>query len=241
MDTRFWGPSGWQLFHLISFQKREHVDDVLNFMKEILPCRFCRESTTQFVHDHPLRGNPAKWLYDIHNMVNNKLRTQAKDDPSMIDPGPDPSFEEITERYTSMKPVNVPGRDFLFSIAFNYPDKPESEDMCRQRTFIGYLAKTYPFDALRKAFNSHLDKHELNVNSRLGYMRWMYGLLKALSIEIHAKIPIFRGYAHHVAYSKSGCNKKTYHGKTCRKIAGGGYTKQRDHRKTYRIAHKRLL
>lgn len=241
MDTRFWGPSGWQLFHLVSFQKSEHVDDVLNFMKEILPCRFCRESTTQFVKDHPLRGDPAKWLYEIHNMVNNKLRTQAATDPSVIDPGQDPSFEEVQKRYTDMKPKAVPGRDFLFSVAFNYPDKPEPEDMCRQRTFIGYLARVYPFESLRKTFNWYMERHELNVNSRLGYMRWMYGLLKALSRKAKADIPTFQGYAHHVAYYKSGCNKKTYHGKTCRKLKGGGYTKQRDHRKTYRISHNKLL
>jgi len=127
MDTRFWGPSAWQLFHLVSFQ--EHPDDLLNFMKEILPCRFCRESTTQFVREHPLRGDPAKWLYEIHNMVNNKLRKQAEEDPKIVNPGPDPSFEEVKEKYMSMKPNAVPGRDFLFAVAYNFPDAPEPEDM----------------------------------------------------------------------------------------------------------------
>lgn len=239
MDTRFWGPSAWQLFHLVSFQ--EHPDDLLNFMKEILPCRFCRESTTQFVREHPLRGDPAKWLYEIHNMVNNKLRKQAEEDPKIVNPGPDPSFEEVKERYMSMKPNAVPGRDFLFAVSYNFPDAPEPEDMCRQRTFIEFLSRVYPFESLRKTFVWYLERNELNISSRLGYMKWMYGLLKALSKKARVEIPSFKGYAHHVAYYKSGCNKKTYHGKTCRKLAGGGYTKNRDHRKTYRVSHKNLL
>ena len=55
----------------------------------------------------------------MHNKVNNKLRTQCADDPAVINPGPDPSFEEIKKRYDEMKPNNVPGRDFLFSVAVN--------------------------------------------------------------------------------------------------------------------------
>lgn len=237
MDTRFWGPSAWQLFHLIAFRS-EHPDDVLNDMKDVLPCRFCRESTTQFVKEHPLRGDPGKWLYDIHNRVNQKLRTQAKTDPNVVDPGQDPSFEEVNQRYMSMKPTSVPGRDFLFAIAYNYPDKPEPAQMSVQREFLRHLAEAYPFEKLRKVFAKY---DEPNLNSRMTYMKWMYGLLKKLSETLHVPIRSFRGYSHHVAYYKSGCSRKTYHGKTCRKVQGGGYTKNRDHRKTYRVSHLDLL
>ena len=127
MDTRFWGPSGWELFHLIAFRS-PHPDDVLNIMKDVLPCKFCRASTTKYVHDHPLRGNPGKWLYEIHNMVNNKLRTQCADDPTVVDPGEDPEFTAVKAKYMAMKPTRVPGRDFLMSVAYVYPADPESTD-----------------------------------------------------------------------------------------------------------------
>ena len=68
MDTRYWGPSGWQLFHLVAFKSKD-PDDVLIMMKDILPCKFCRASTTEFVNNHHLRGDRGKWLFDIHNMV----------------------------------------------------------------------------------------------------------------------------------------------------------------------------
>jgi hypothetical protein len=240
MDTRFFGPSGWQLFHLIAFRS-EHPDDALNMMKDVLPCRFCRESTTQFVKEHPLRGDPGKWLYDIHNMVNAKLRKQAATDPKVVDPGPDPSFEEVKAKYAAMKPTQVPGRDFLFAVAYNYPDKPEPADMARQRMFMETLSKVYPFDSLRRVFQSYLSKKPVSLNSRRDYTKWMYGLLALLSRTIRAPILSYRGYSQHVAYFKSGCNKTTYRGKTCRKLEGGGRTKDRDHRKTRRIAHTNLL
>lgn len=240
MDTRFWGPSAWQLFHLIAFRS-EHPDDVLNKIKDILPCRYCRESTTDFTKKHPLRGDAGQWMYDIHNMVNDKLRKQAAEDPAVIQPGPDPSFDCVRDRYMAMKPTHVPGRDFLFSVAFNYPDKPESTDMSNQREFVHALAEAYPFAPLRKVFKSYLKKNEVVLENRNRYMHWMYGLLKELSKSAGVAIRSYQGYAHHVAYYKSGCSRKTYHGKTCRKLSGGGYTKNRDHRKTYRISHRSLL
>jgi hypothetical protein len=240
MDTRFWGPSAWQLFHLIAF-KSEHPDDVLNMMKDVLPCRFCRESTTQFVKEHPLRGDPGKWLYDLHNRVNAKLRTQSKDDPTVVDPGADPSFAEVKAKYAALKPTAVPGRDFLFSIATNYPDVPEPEQMATQRTFLHALAKVYPFQSLRNVYAAYLQAHEPLLGSRKAYTKWMYGLLKALSAEVGVSIGTYKGYVQHVAYYKSGCAKKTYRGKTCRKLAGGGRTKDRDRQTTYRVSHARLL
>ena len=237
MDTRFFGPSAWQLFHLIAF-KSEHPDDVLNDMKDVLPCKFCRGSTTEFVKKHPLRGDPGKWLYDIHNMVNDKLRTQCADDPTVVNPGEDPSFEEVKARYSKLKMTAVPGRDFLFSIATNYPTNPEPQDMSVQREFMRHLADAYPFAALRKVFKR---QPEVALGSRSAYMHWMYTLLKDLSKEVGVPIRTYRGYAHHIAYYKSGCSKKTYHGKTCRRTQGGGSTKDRDHRKTYRRSHIELL
>lgn len=240
MDTRFWGPSGWQLFHLIAFRS-EHPDDVLNQIKDILPCKYCRASTTDFMHEHPLRGDPGKWVYDMHNFVNDKLRKQAVDEPTVIQPGPDPSFEDIKARYMAMKPTHVPGRDFLMAIALNYPEKPEPTDMATHRTFMHNLADVYPFSKLRRVFGSYLKKHDVALTSQTTYLKWMYGLLRDVSKEANVAIRSYKGYVQHVTYYKSGCSKKTYRGKTCRKLAGGGRTKNRDHQKTRRIAHVNLL
>jgi hypothetical protein len=239
MDTRFWGPSAWQLFHLVAF-KTKHPDDVLNQMKDVLPCKFCRASTTEYVQKHPLRGDPGRWLYEIHNMVNHKLRSQCKDDPAVVNPGPDPSFEDVRAHYMSLKPTAVPGGDFLASISANYPDNPEPEQMATQRTFLHALHHAYPFPELQAVYADYITAHEPELASRKSYMKWMHGLLSVLSEKVGAPMPSFKGFAHQLAYFKSGCSKKTYHGKTCRKTAGGR-TKDRDNRRTFRIAHRRLL
>ena len=234
MDTRYWGPSGWELFHLIAF-KSPNPDDVLNQMKDVLPCKYCRASTTQFVHEHPLRGDPGKWLYEIHNMVNNKLRTQCAEDPKVVNPGPDPEFVAIKAKYMSMQPTKVPGRDFLMAVAYNY--EPELAKMATQRTFMHALANVYPFEELRAVFSEYIREHEPVLTSQRTYTKWMYGLVKALSSKTGSRIPSYRDYVRHVAYYKSGCSSKSYRGKTCRKMRGGS----RDHRRTYRVSHRELL
>lgn len=240
MDTRYWGPSGWQLIHLIAFRS-PHPQEFLLGIKDILPCRFCRESTAQFTHDLPMKKDTGKWAYELHNMVNNKLRTQCKDDPAVIDPGEDPSFQEVKEKYMDMKATNVPGRDFLFSISVNYPDEPKETDMATQRTFMHKLADVFPFSNLQKRFKEYLKSHEVALTSRKAYMKWMYGLLRELSDEIKVEIPSYKGYVARVMYFKSGCQTKTYRGKTCRRLPNGFRTKDRDHKRTFRITRQSLL
>lgn len=236
MDTRFWGPSGWQLFHLIAF-KSDNPNEFLREIGDILPCKFCRESTKQYIKELPLKEDPGKWMFDLHNMINHKLRTQCRDDSAVIDPGPDPDFEDVKRKYDLMKPTQIPGRDFLFSIAVNYPDEPTDEQASTQRTFLNRLSKVFPF----VHFEKYIHSNPPNLQTQKTYMKWMYGLLYHLSKKFHVSLPSYKGYVQRVMYYKSGCLKKTYKGKTCRRLKGGGATKKRDHRNTYTIGHKTLL
>jgi hypothetical protein len=241
IDTRYWGPSGWQLFHLIAFFS-ESPQQILYILADVLPCKFCRASTMKFMKDHPLKGDPGKWMYDIHNMVNNKLRTQCLGDPLVVNPGEDPSFEVVKSTYEKMKPNQVPGRDFLFCVASNFPEKPEPEDMSLHREFIKNLAETYPFENFRTTFQKYLQKTEhVDLETRKRYMKWMYGLLSELSKTARSNIPTFKGYSARIAYYTSGCTRKTYKGKTCRRTKMGNYTKDRDNRRTQKVAYSSLL
>ena len=240
MDTRFWGPSGWQLFHLIAFTS-PNPQDVLEDMKDVLPCKYCRASTREFVAKHPPRKPYGRWLYEIHNMVNNKLRTQCAEDPAVIDPGPDPAFEEVKTRYEQMKPTAVPGRDFLMAIAYNFPANPDPRDMSTQREFLHHLADAYPFEELRTIVQSHIKESEPDLRNQKSYTKWMYSLMKKLSDKVRVPIKSYRGYMAHLAYYKSSCARKTYKGKTCRRTATGGYTKDRKPNITRRVVSRSLL
>ena len=245
MDTRFWGPSGWQLLHLIA-EGSPSPGRTLALLSRILPCKFCRESTSSFASEHPLTksANAGRWLYEIHRRVNHKLKTQADKDPSVILPDPDPTYEDVHEKYAQLlkkPPHGVPGRDFLFAIAYNFPETPEVGDVTIQQAFLKSMRVTYPFPKLRKAYVQYMQSHPLDFSSRTAYLHWMYGLLHRLSEKSGSSIRSFKGYAHHVAYYKSGCSKATYHGKTCRRLDGGGLTKNRNAQRTRRIAGGSLL
>ena len=233
MDTSYWGPSAWQLFHTIAF-KSPHPEEFLKGIKDIMPCKFCRESSSKFMKELPLKGDAGKWLYELHNKVNNKLRTQCRDDPQVINPGDDPLFEDVKAKYMALKPTGILGRDFLFSVSANFPEEPSEADKETQSKFIYELEKVYPFK--QSAFKQYVQSNPPALESRRSYMKWMYGLLKKLG-----PMPSYNGYVQRVMYYKSGCDKKTYKGKTCRRLADGGRTKNRDHRRTKRISHQALL
>ena len=191
IDTRFWGPSGWDLFHRIAFHSN-NPHKLLANIAEVLPCKFCRNSTRRFVKEVPYdKHDPAKWLYKIHNMVNHKLRTQHSKDPKVIDPGANPSFEDVKKRFSSKLLNELIGQEFLLSVAVNFTPTPRRIEI--QRRFLRNLAEAYP---LFKEFYSTPDFQN--------YAEWMNGFTK-ISIS-------------HVKSYESRCK----HAKTCRKPQGGG-------------------
>jgi len=192
MDTRFWGPPGWDLLHRIAFHSK-HPDKLLSNMAEILPCKFCRESTAYFIKIDPYRkDDPAKWLFDIHNRVNHKLRSQCHNDPKVVNPGPDPSYTDIVEKFKNKDLDGIYGGDFLLSIAVNYKQSPKRTLI--QKKFLRNLAEAYP------RFAEYYEKHPPKFNS---YVKWMHKFTGG-SIE---KVESYR----------STCK----HGKTCRRLKGG--------------------
>ncbi len=112
--TRLWGPSGWQFLHCVTFgypykidpTKPEHIEKQNDYYRffyylgKVLPCRYCRDSYMDFLTKKSLMSNLetrkdiTKWLYDIHNMVNDKLGVPQCERPS---------FEELEDKYQSFR------------------------------------------------------------------------------------------------------------------------------------------
>jgi hypothetical protein len=131
MDTRYWGPSGWRLLHLITFAYNPHTDKVK--MREffqtipfILPCKYCRTSLAGYMETYSLeqaldsRDSLTKWLWKIHNEVNSKLRNQR------LTKVTDPPFDDVEKFYKNIlssgcSKTYFPGWEFLFSIADLHP------------------------------------------------------------------------------------------------------------------------
>ena len=241
MDTRFWGPSGWQFYHMMAYaypdnpdpRTRERFELLFGAMKEVLPCRFCRESTVKFTGEDPpsfeSRRALTKWVYELHNKVNAKLRSQCKEDPKVICPPPDPSLDQVDKIYTELlerKPTAPLGLDYLFCLAYNYGSNPARH--AYMNTF-GVLHYIYPFKEMRKLIDAVKREVFLDRNT---FFKWWYTNAKRLCKETGCELGSLRGTLQKYGRYKSGCNR----GKTCR-----NGKKIRDHRKTFKLTHDRLL
>lgn len=229
MDTRFWGPSAWELLHLISFSRpRRRLFELLT---KTLPCKFCRMSTAAFMADLPYDPrNAAKWLYKLHNKVNAKLRAQAasgelKDAPEIA---PDPSFESVEAHYGRLLrrvPTTMPGLDFLSAVAFNYdPEVPDKRE--GYAPFFRDLVASWPFAAQRQAWKTYLQDNpiELALDTRQAMAAWFAGAVKAVC----ANCPL-----QNVRAMQARCRPFS---STCKKI-----TCRAAERRDYAAIHDRLL
>lgn len=120
MDTRFWGPSGWRLLHLVASTptRSKAVKEWFGLLEYVLPCKYCRASFHDYIRKLPLTddiiADPerfGRWMYDIHNMVNDKLRQQG------LLKTPNPSWDSVKHS----KAKEFVGWDFFTSIAFTTP------------------------------------------------------------------------------------------------------------------------
>lgn len=140
MDTKYWGPSGWKLLHQITFaypnptrSEKECLQMFFAALPFVLPCKYCRASLSEYMVARPLEkalesSTPyalAKWLYDIHNDVNAKLRGQR------LYVEANPPFSEVKKVYLERlglgcTKTHFEGWEFLFSVVENHPYSKQS-------------------------------------------------------------------------------------------------------------------
>lgn len=109
MMTKIWGPNLWVGIHCITFgyplkpteiQKQNY----LTFFKQlgnVLPCKYCRESYNKFITEDITvlnmdtmkdRSSVTRWLYNLHNKVNDKLGMKYG-----------VQYEDVAKRYESYR------------------------------------------------------------------------------------------------------------------------------------------
>ena len=116
--TRLWGPSGWLFLHCVTFgypfkidpTNPEHLakqNDYYRFfyLGKVLPCKYCRNSYDEFfATNSPMRHlgsreELSKWLYNVHNLVNDKLGVPTCERPT---------YDEIKARYEEFRAACKP-------------------------------------------------------------------------------------------------------------------------------------
>ena len=114
--SKIWGPPGWLFLHCITMgypekiennpkkknyndhqQRKRSTEEFFILIGDVLPCGACRRSYKEFIKIHPIddhldtRVDLARWFYDIHNLVNDKLDVPQKDRPK--------DFNDFYNRY----------------------------------------------------------------------------------------------------------------------------------------------
>lgn len=255
MDTRFWGPSGWKLLHLVAFDYRFSAENAITYadffetIPYILPCKFCRSSLTDYYRKYPYaipeHGmiptlNATKWMYQIHNSVNQKLRKQG------LHPAANPSYTSVLQEYTRLSKSSWETQltllwDFLFAVAHHHPkesahsspmpDCPAitaiGKDQCERnkwnvlpwthrmrwyKRFWVFLPAVLP-DEIGRRWKEMETKTPMAWESRRSMMAWLWRMRCGLDTSFHDP---YRSVCRHIATYSSDCGKKKG-GVTCRK------------------------
>ena len=248
MDTRYWGPSGWKLLHSITFSYEEKLKnqyhDFFNVIAFLLPCKYCRKSYSEYILNDPIdvssKEHFTKWLWRIHNKVNEKLRNQGLCNHE------DPKFSDVKKYYEEKisrgcSKVIFEGWEFLFSIVEAHPtsklslsskpfDIPESveintphlrniynimdpqERLTFYKDFWSLVPKVLPFTEWRNLWD---DKGSWE--TRAEGLKNLYAIRCSLENELELQNKTkFSSLCKELRSYKSGCNKSK-RSKTCRR------------------------
>jgi hypothetical protein len=255
MDTRFWGPSGWKMLHLITFDYTYSPINAITYaqffesLPYILPCKFCRASLTDYYRKYPFKVyvnlDPTldlkRWMYNIHNCVNSKLRKQG------LNPTKDPSFNDVKKIYEKWRICGWQEQlstfwNFLFAVAYNHPkeatlhstpmpDCPKEvykcKDTCEKnkwnvlgqrdriywfRRFWTFLPAVLPRE-IAKNWEVVEKKNPPTLACRRSTLAWLWRMRCGLDTDF--KDP-YTSVCHKIKSFSSDCGKKK-HAITCRK------------------------
>lgn len=190
MDTTFWGPSGHQLFHLVTYRfdagdlpaTSKQMRSFFRSVGHLLPCVYCRRSFQQYAKELPLRrvlcrgklrtSTSFEWYYRIHNLINAKLRGQGYPIP------PDPTFATVTRRFRNWQPGNscLVGRDFLYAVTYQFSASLSDTRKQAYCTFFRQLAQLYPVESVRNEYASYLERHPIEdaMTGPMQLTRWFH-------------------------------------------------------------------
>lgn len=214
MQTTKWGPSGWNLFHNVAIgyePTRENKALYRAFyesFKQILPCKYCRQSYTAFFDATPIDRFLVSseqlfyWTYLMHNKVNDKLRKQGFLTTS------NPSYQEIKKQYQKGCYNKCTYADyivFIGCVVFNYGSIGNSKDCPPQCTQDGY--KTF-FDFLTIIFpkiHKKLTKSDLKNNCNI--VVWYFANVLVPSKQPNMRL--FENYVNYFANFRASCSQAT--------------------------------
>ncbi len=258
MDTRFWGPSGWKLLHSITFaynpsKDKDAMRQFFELLPFVLPCKYCRSNLVEHYEKRPLepalqsKESLTKWLYEIHGLVNKKLREQGQTIPE------DPPFSKVKEIYEERlqygcSKTDFPGWEFLFSIVESHPlvqqEQPlpnaPPKDKCLSKKellkwnylsgecrfnfvcrFWKLLPHVLPFDEWRRIWKDEMKECCANAwKTKRSSLKHLWTIRKTIEQKLDLlNRTSFYDLCRTLQYYKSGCAyKQNKNTRTCRRL-----------------------
>lgn len=88
LSAKYWGEHVWETMYIIAYtfpaeataEDKRHVTAIYKNLAFVLPCDECRDHYQSFMSQHPIentadsRGDILKWVNDLQNSINTKLR-----------------------------------------------------------------------------------------------------------------------------------------------------------------------
>lgn len=247
MDTRFWGPSGWKLLHLMAESgfPTQDARKFWEYLPYVLPCKFCRASLSSYYKKYPVpqKGSDLpKWIWQIHNCVNAKLRSQR------LPVAEDPPFDLVHSQYKSQFEQGCtrtlfPGWVFLFCIADNHPSyshsspMPEvpspvpttleernqynllkpSERLALLKDFFLSIPEALPYEEWRTSWHRASKGLPAAMKTRSSLLKWLWKIRQQVNKDLNLLAEdSYYGLCKVVREHRSGCGTNP-NAKTCRK------------------------
>ena len=199
MNTQIWGPLFWQTFNDVAVVADElcpklRTCDQKKFQqffilfRDVLPCKYCRESFTKFTSEEPPAYPFIDWVHAVHNKVNLKLKRPLTLDLAV--------FKRRCQVYTSFGGTNRLW-DMLFVLAMN-------NDASKPKVYsqlFAHLKWLYPALVKYRHYDSSMAKLLLDYNAshirdKTSMITW---LLKHYPVKTTYKDLVLR-FGHAVAY-----------------------------------------
>jgi hypothetical protein len=158
MLTYVWGPALWHYLHTMSFnypinptmaEKNNYRDFILS-LKNVLPCKYCRENLKNNFKAHPLmmchmknRDTFSRYIYKLHEIINKMLGKKSG-----------LTYCEVRERYEHFRARCVKDKKFKFKKTRKKKEKGCTDPLYGKKAKC--IMKIVPYD--QKCKTLHIDK-----------------------------------------------------------------------------------